>query len=58
MNYIKKMELLSEGFSHSQIEEMERNEVLSEGEELGYAKQLANQTAIFNELKKKYLIIL
>ena len=53
MNYIKKMELLSEGFSHSQIEEMERNEVLSEGEELGYAKQLANQTAIFNELKKK-----
>ena len=56
MNYIKKMELLSEGFSHSQIEEMERNEVLSEGEELGYAKQLANQTAIFNELKKKYAI--
>ena len=56
MNYIKKMELLSEGFSHQQIEEMERNEVLSEGEELGYAKQLANQTAIFNELKKKYAI--
>ena len=56
MNYIKKMELLSEGFSHSQIEEMERNEVLSEGEELGYAKQLANQTSIFNELKKKYAI--
>ena len=51
------MELLSEGFSHSQIEEMERNEVLSEGEELGYAKQLANQTEIFNELKKKYAII-
>ena len=56
MNYIKKMELLSEGFSHSQIEEMERNEVLSEGEELGYAKQLANQTEIFNELKKKHAI--
>ena len=56
MNYIKKMELLSEGFSHSQIEEMERNEVLSEGEELGYAKQLANQTAIFDELKKKHAI--
>lgn len=58
MNYIKKIELLSEGFSHFQIEKMEREETLSEGEELGHAKQLVKQSEIFDKLKNKYAILI
>ena len=57
MNYIKKAELLSEGFSHSQIDEMERDETLNEGEELGYAKQMVKQSEIFKKLQKDFKVL-
>lgn len=56
MNYIKKAELLSEGFSHSQIEEMEKEETINEGELLGQAKDLVKASEIFKKLRKEYKI--